>query len=229
VYWLKSEILNYIQDTPCSLEQQVFPKLVAEGRLIGRVYNGFFIDIGIPEDLQRARDHLLDELKKPAAFLDRDGTLNHDHGYTFRIEEFRGIEGAKEAIRQLNDAGYLVFIVTNQAGIARGYYDAAAVDNLHDWMQGELASLGAHVDDIRYCPHHPEGIVPELSIVCDCRKPKTGMLISLIEQWHPDLSRSFMLGDSDKDVEAGAAVGLRSKKIDPSFIEYEVKIFIEPH
>jgi D,D-heptose 1,7-bisphosphate phosphatase len=229
VYWLKSEILNYIQDTPCSLEQQVFPKLVAEGRLIGRVYNGFFIDIGIPEDLQRARDHLLDELKKPAAFLDRDGTLNHDHGYTFRIEEFRWIEGAKEAIRQLNDAGYLVFIVTNQAGIARGYYDAAAVDNLHDWMQGELASLGAHVDDIRYCPHHPEGIVPELSIVCDCRKPKTGMLISLIEQWHPDLSRSFMLGDSDKDVEAGAAVGLRSKKIDPSFIEYEVKIFIEPH
>ncbi len=229
VYWLKSEILNYIQDTPCSLEQQVFPKLVAEGRLIGRVYNGFFIDIGIPEDLQRARDHLLDELKKPAAFLDRDGTLNHDQGYTFRIEEFRWIEGAKEAIRQLNDAGYLVFIVTNQAGIARGYYDAAAVDNLHDWMQGELASLGAHVDDIRYCPHHPEGIVPELSIVCDCRKPKTGMLTSLIEQWHPDLSRSFMLGDSDKDVEAGAAVGLRSKKIDPSFIEYEVKIFIEPH
>ena len=84
-------------------------------------------------------------------------------------------------------------------------------------------------DDIRYCPHHPEGTVPELSIVCDCRKPKTGMLTSLIEQWHPDLSRSFMLGDSDKDVEAGAAVGLRSKKIDPSFIEYEVKIFIEPH
>jgi len=229
VYWLKSEILNYIEDTPCSLEQQVFPKLVAEGRLIGRVYNGFFIDIGMPEDLQRARDNLLDDLKKPAAFLDRDGTLNHDHGYTYRIEEFRWIDGAKAAIKLLNDAGYLVFIVTNQAGIARGYYDAAAVDTLHDWMQDELATVGAHIDDIRYCPHHPEGTVPALSIICDCRKPGTGMLLSLIEQWHPDLSRSFMLGDSDKDVDAGEAVGLRSKKIEPSFILYEVQNFIEPH
>jgi D,D-heptose 1,7-bisphosphate phosphatase len=229
VYWLKSEVLNYIDITPCSLEQQVFPKLVAEGRLLGRVYNGFFIDIGIPEDLQRARDHLLDDLKKPAAFLDRDGTLNHDQGYTYRIEEFRWMEGAKAAIKLLNDAGYLVFIVTNQAGIARGYYDAAAVETLHDWMQDELAAVGAHFDDIRYCPHHPEGKVPELSIVCDCRKPGAGMLKSLIELWEPNLSRSFMLGDSDKDVEAGAAVGLRSKRIESASIVHEVKIFMEQH
>jgi D,D-heptose 1,7-bisphosphate phosphatase len=223
VYWLKSEILNFIEETPCSLEQQVFPKLVAEGRLIGRVYHGFFIDIGIPEDLQKARDHLLDNLQKPAAFLDRDGTLNHDHGYTYRIEEFRWIEGAKTAIRQLNDAGYLVFIVTNQAGIARGYYDAAAVETLHDWMQGELATVGAHFDDIRYCPHHPEGTVPEFAIACDCRKPATGMLKSLIKQWSPDISRSFMLGDSDKDAQAGAAVGMIGRKIEPSAILSEVR------
>jgi len=229
VYWLKSEIVNYIEDTPCSLEQQVFPKLVAESRLIGRVYKGFFIDIGIPEDLQRARNTLRADLRKPAAFLDRDGTLNHDHGYTYRIEEFRWIEGAKAAIKLLNDAGYLVFIVTNQAGIARGYYDAAAVDTLHSWMQDELATVGAHIDDIRYCPHHPEGMVPELSIICECRKPGTGMLVSLIKQWHPDLSRSFMLGDSDKDVEAGEAVKIRSKKIESSFIVNEVQNFIEPH
>jgi len=223
VYWLKSEILNYIEDTPCSLEQQVFPKLVAEGRLIGRVYNGFFIDIGIPEDLQRARDNLLDDLKKPAAFLDRDGTLNHDHGYTYKIEEFRWIEGAKGAIKQLNDAGYLVFVVTNQAGIARGYYDAAAVETLHQWMQGELAIVGAHIDDIRYCPHHPEGTVPELSIICECRKPRAGMLKSLIEKWKPEISRSFMLGDSDKDAQAGASVGILGKKIKPASILNEVK------
>jgi len=229
VYWLKSEIVNYIEHTPCSLEQQVFPKLVAESRLIGRVYKGFFIDIGIPEDLQRARNTLRADLRKPAAFLDRDGTLNHDHGYTYRIEEFRWIEGAKAAIKLLNDAGYLVFIVTNQAGIARGYYDAAAVDTLHSWMQDELATVGAHIDDIRYCPHHPEGMVPELSIICECRKPGTGMLVSLIKQWHPDLSRSFMLGDSDKDVEAGEAVKIRSKKIESSFIVNEVQNFIEPH
>jgi D,D-heptose 1,7-bisphosphate phosphatase len=223
VYWLKSAMLDFIGDTPCSLEQEVFPKLAAEGRLIGRSYDGFFIDIGIPEDLQRAREHLLINLKKPAAFLDRDGTLNRDDGYTYRIEEFQWIDGAKTAIRQLNDAGYLVFIVTNQAGIARGYYDAGAVEALHDWMQGELATVGAHFDDIRYCPHHPEGTVPELSIVCDCRKPRTGMLKSLIEQWHPDISRSFMLGDSDKDAQAGAAVGVISKKISPASILSEVR------
>jgi D,D-heptose 1,7-bisphosphate phosphatase len=223
VYWLKSEVLGFIGDAPCSLELDVFPRLVAEGRLVGRTYHGFFIDIGIPEDLQRAREHLLDDLKKPAAFLDRDGTLNHDDGYTYKVEEFQWFDGAKEAIKNLNDSGYLVFIVTNQAGIARGYYDAAAVDKLHIWMQLELSELGAHFDDIRYCPHHPEGTVPELSIVCDCRKPSAGMLSSLIEQWSPLISSSFMLGDSDKDVQAGTAVGLLSKKIPPSSILSEVK------
>jgi D,D-heptose 1,7-bisphosphate phosphatase len=228
VYWLKSEVLRYIADLPCSLEQQVFGQLVAEGRLIGRRYNGFFIDIGMPEDLQRARHHLLDNLKKPAAFLDRDGTLNHDQGYTHRIEEFQWMEGAQSAIKLLNDAGYLVFVVTNQAGIARGYYDAAAVDTLHDWMQGQLAAIGAHIDDFRFCPHHPEGTVPALAIVCDCRKPGTGMLKSLIKQWQPEMSHSFMLGDSDKDAQAGAAVGMLGKKIEPASILSEVKAILSP-
>jgi D-glycero-D-manno-heptose 1,7-bisphosphate phosphatase len=160
---------------------------------------------------------------KPAAFLDRDGTVNYDDGYTYRIEEFRWVEGAKEAIKQLNDAGYLVFLVTNQAGIARGYYAAADVDNLHEWMQRELADIGAHLDDIRFCPHHPQGAVPELSHVCDCRKPGTGMLTSLIDQWNPDLSKSFMLGDADKDAEAGTAVGVKGRKIPTGALRAEVE------
>jgi D,D-heptose 1,7-bisphosphate phosphatase len=226
VYWMKSELLEYIHDTPCSLEQQVFPELARAGRLIGRRYRGFFIDIGIPEDLQSARDHLTTQLRKPAAFLDRDGTLNHDDGYTHKIEDFRWIDGAKLAIRKLNDAGYLVFVVTNQAGIARGYYDANAVDTLHAWMQGELAHMGAHIDDIRYCPHHPDGNLPEFSIPCDCRKPNSGMLKSLIAHWDPDLSASFMLGDSDKDVQAGTAVNIHSRKITPSLLLPTVEAII---
>ncbi len=213
VYWLRRGALDLITETPCSLENDIFPRLAASGRLVGRDYTGFFIDIGIPEDLQRAREQLTDCLRKPAAFLDRDGTLNHDAGYTYRIEEFRWVDGAKEAIRRLNDAGYLVFIVTNQAGVARGYYDADAVDALHDWMQQELAQVGAHFDDLRYCPHHPEGSVPGLSITCDCRKPGTAMLESLKARWEPDLSRSFMLGDADKDAEAGTAAGITGHKV----------------
>lgn len=223
VYWMKSKILDYVEDMPCSLEQAVFPKLADDERLVGRIYRGYFIDIGIPEDLQDARAHLTENLRKPAAFLDRDGTLNHDDGYTHKIEEFRWIDGAATAIRKLNDAGFLVFIVTNQAGIARGFYDSAAVDALHEWMTIELAKVGAHIDDIRYCPHHPDGTIPELSISCDCRKPNIGMLTSLIAQWDPILSHSFMLGDTDKDAEAGATAGMLSKKIAPSTILNEVE------
>lgn len=226
VYWLKSALLDSITASPCSLEQDVFPLLAAQGRMTGRVYNGFFIDIGIPEDLQRARVHLTDCLRKPAAFLDRDGTLNHDDGYTHKIEEFRWMSGAKAAIRTLNDAGYLVFVVTNQAGIARGFYDAAAVEMLHRWMQDELALEGAHIDDFRFCPHHPEGTVPELAIECSCRKPRSGMLTSLIKHWEPDTRRSFMLGDSDKDAEAGNAIGIRGMKIDPSQLLQEINHLI---
>lgn len=223
VYWLKSSLLDYVGPHPCSLEQAVFPQLAKEGRLVGRIYQGYFIDIGIPEDLQAARTHLADSLRKPAAFLDRDGTLNHDDGYTHRIEDFRWIDGARTAIKKLNDAGFLVFIVTNQAGIARGFYDAASVDALHEWMACELAEVGAHIDDIRYCPHHPEGTVPELAVACDCRKPNVGMLKSLIAQWDPIISRSFMLGDTDKDAEAGAAAGILGKKIAPSQLLNEVE------
>jgi len=227
VYWLRAGILDAIEDTPCSLEKDIFPGIAASGRLVGRRYRGFFTDIGIPGDLQRARDNLTQSLRKPAAFLDRDGTLNHDDGYTYKISEFRWMDGAKEAIKRLNDSGYLVFVVTNQAGIARGYYDAEAVKALHDWMQSELRTQGAHLDDIRFCPHHPDGSIPELSIACDCRKPRPGMLNALIEQWDPIISGSFMLGDSEKDVQAGAAAGLRAVRIAPATLLAEVQKLIQ--
>lgn len=159
---------------------------------------------------------------RPAAFLDRDGTLNVDTGYTYQIEDFQWLAGAKTAIKRLNDAGYLVFLVSNQSGIARGFYDCAAVDRLHQWMQDELAAAGAHIDDIRYCPHHPEGNIPALSIRCDCRKPGPGMLNDLIRQWQPDLNKSFILGDAERDAQAGHAVGIIGKKISPGSILQEV-------
>lgn len=223
VYWLRHAALDAIGETPCSLEQEVFPALVAAGQLMGREYTGYFIDIGIPDDLETARAGLLDALRKPAAFLDRDGTLNHDEGYTHRIEDFRWTDDAMRAIRLLNDRGFLVFVVTNQAGIARGYYGPAEVEALHDWMQAELAAVGAHVDEFRYCPHHPEGSVPELSIVCDCRKPETGMLEYLCSRWRPVLEKSFMIGDAEKDAEAGRRMGITGRQIDPADLLAEIQ------
>ncbi len=226
VYWLRRAALDAIATTPCSLEQDVFPALVSRGKLMGREYSGYFIDIGIPEDLEAARAGLTQALRKPAAFLDRDGTLNHDDGYTHRIEGFRWVDGAKEAIRLLNDRGYLVFVVTNQAGIARGYYKAEDVERLHAWMQAELATVGAHVDEFRYCPHHPDGEIPELAISCACRKPGTAMLEDLVARWNPLLGQSFMVGDAPKDAQAGQRMGITGKQIDPDRLLGEVRALL---
>ena len=222
VYWLNSQILDSIEGSSSSLEQQVFPKLIASDRLIGRRYQG----LHLARDKKIAIEAFSNRPGKPAVFLDRDGTLNQDTGYTSRIEDFHWLDGAKAAIKKLNDAGYLVFLVSNQSGIARGYYDHAAVDRLHQWMQDDLAASGAHFDDIRCCQHHPEGIVPELAVSCDCRKPKPGMLQSLIKQWQPDLDNSFMLGDAERDAQAGKAAGVTGKKISPGSILQEVEAMI---
>lgn len=213
IYWLKRELVEWIPDGRVSLEQEVFPRLAVGAKLVGRAYQGFFIDIGIPQDLARARQSLVESLRKPAVFLDRDGTLNHDAGYTYRIEDFRWIEGAPAAIKRLNDAGYLVFVVSNQAGIARGYYDRAAVERLHGWMQEQLRRLGAHIDAIRICPHHLEGKIAALAVDCACRKPKPGMLLDLIDAWQPQLEQSLMLGDRPSDCAAGSAAGVPARLV----------------
>jgi D-glycero-D-manno-heptose 1,7-bisphosphate phosphatase len=146
---------------------------------------------------------------KPAAFLDRDGVLNVDHGYVHRIEDWQWMPGARQAVKRLNDAGYLVFVVTNQSGIARGYYDEAAMRRLHDWVRSDLATIGAHIDDIRHCPHLPDGSVEAYRRDCACRKPGPGMFLDLLASWPVDKARSFAIGDKKRDVEAAEAAGIR--------------------
>lgn len=151
---------------------------------------------------------------RPAAFLDRDGVLNVDHGYTHQPEQLEWIDGAPEAVRLLNEAGYFVFVVTNQSGIARGYFDEDAVKSFHGHMQKTLAAFGAHVDAFYYCPHHPNGTVRSLAIRCRCRKPGPGMLEQAAEEWPIDLSTSFMIGDKDEDIAAASAFKIRGIKFD---------------
>ena len=150
------------------------------------------------------------ERVRPAAFFDRDGVLNHDTGYVSRPEHFHWREGAIAAIRELNQSGYLVFVVTNQAGVAHGYFDEPAVRALHHWMADNLSRQNAHIDAFYYCPHHPEGRRTEYAIACECRKPKPGLLLAALRDWQVDAKSSFLIGDKDSDVAAANAAGIRA-------------------
>lgn len=143
-----------------------------------------------------------------AIFFDRDGTLNVDVHYLHDPADFVWTEGAVEAIRWANERGYLVIVVTNQSGIARGYYGEDSVRRLHDWMNSELARQGAHIDAFYCCPHHPAGTVPAYTRVCDCRKPAPGMLLRAITEHEIDPAASLMIGDAASDVAAAEQAGV---------------------
>ena len=147
--------------------------------------------------------------RKPAVFFDRDGVLNIDSGYTYRQQDFAWMPGAIETIRYFNDLGYYVFVVTNQSGVARGYYSEQDIDILHEFMNAELKKHGAHVDAFYYCPHHPQGEVERYCIVCNCRKPATGMLVQAFQEWNVDLEKSLLIGDKISDIQAAEAIGIK--------------------
>jgi D-glycero-D-manno-heptose 1,7-bisphosphate phosphatase len=209
VYCARTSWLRSLPVKPSSLERDVFPALAEEGRLLGMVREGFFTDIGTPASLAAAQDAVAAWRRKPCAFLDRDGVINVDTDYVHTPEEFRFMPGMPEAIQLLNDAGWLVVVVTNQAGIGRGRYTEAEFAAFTSWIDERLAETGAHVDATYHCPHHPTAAVGEYLRECECRKPAPGMLLHAIAEWEPDVSRSFLLGDSPTDLEAAATAGVR--------------------
>jgi D-glycero-D-manno-heptose 1,7-bisphosphate phosphatase len=153
-------------------------------------------------------------MQERALFLDRDGTLVHPHHYPTRPEDLRLYDGVGHELRLLQQAGFRLVVITNQSGLARGYFDADALRAMHDHLTRELAELDVQLDRIYFCPHHPEGTIAELSIDCDCRKPRPGMLLRAAADLAIDLRRSWFVGDILDDVEAGNRAGCRTILVD---------------
>ncbi len=149
-------------------------------------------------------------MKNKAVFLDRDGVINEDYGFVHRIEDFHIYPEVFPALKKLQKAGYKLLIVTNQSGIAVGYYTEEDFKKLTKHMLLVFEKEGIKIDKVYYCPHHPEGIIPELTMKCDCRKPESGMIRQGIKEFNIDPSRSFLIGDKENDIKAAHKEGIKA-------------------
>lgn len=193
-----------------SFEADALPGLAEAGRLRGLAVDGYFLDIGVPEDFARAQTEIPAFQRRPALFLDRDGVLNLDHGHVGSVDRFDWVEGAREAVALANARGYYVFIVTNQAGIGKGLYTLEDYRAVMDHLREGVVEAGGWIDDVRFCPDHPEAVIEAHRRVSDWRKPAPGMLLDLIARWPVDVENSLMVGDNVSDMEAARAAGVRS-------------------
>jgi D-glycero-D-manno-heptose 1,7-bisphosphate phosphatase len=147
-------------------------------------------------------------MSRAAAFLDRDGVINVDHGYTSRRDQFEWVPGVLLASRRLHEAGYALVVVTNQSGIGRGFYAESDFEILSNWMRAEFAAAGAPLAGVYHCPHHPIDALGPYRTACDCRKPAPGMLLRAARELDLDLASSLMFGDRESDLQAAHAAGV---------------------
>lgn len=207
IYLFHRRLVDRLQPA-CSLEADVMPRLAVDGALRGIQADGYFRDIGVPDDFARAQTEIPRLLHRRALFLDRDGVINVDHGHVGTRDRFEFVPGALDTIRLATRAGWHVFIVTNQSGVARGYYKEEDVHDLLAWIADEARRAGGTVDDARYCPFHEEAVVEAYRRPSDWRKPAPGMLLDLMRVWELEPARCVMIGDQPTDLQAAAAAGV---------------------
>ena len=159
-------------------------------------------------------------MSSTAVFFDRDGTLINDPGYLNHPDQVQLLDGAAEALRELRGLGYRTVVVSNQSGVARGIVTEEMLEKIHGRLRELLAARGATLDKIYYCPYHPEGVIEQYRQESDCRKPKPGMLLAAAREMEIDLGKSWMIGDTERDVEAGRSAGCRTILISTTRSEY---------
>lgn len=222
----KTVLDREIDKEKIDLDRDLLKPLCNTGKMYSYHSTEYVKDMGTPERYAEVtKDYLSGKVahrkltnKQKAIFLDRDGTINRYVGFLRKEEEFELLKSSSEAIKKINQSEYLCIVITNQPVIARGEVTVEELNNIHNKMETLLGYDGAFVDDIFYCPHHPdsgfEGEVKELKIVCDCRKPKPGLFYRAADKYNIDLSESYMIGDSESDVLAGSAAGCKYIRIE---------------
>lgn len=210
------------------LDRQVLKPLCGTGKMFCYDSPEYVKDMGTPDryvevckDFERGTVHKKNlREKQKAVFLDRDGTINKYVGFLRNIDDFELIPGVVEAIRKINLSGHLAIVVTNQPVIARGEITFAALQEIHNKMETLLGQQGAFIDKIYFCPHHPhkgyKGEIPKLKKICDCRKPKPGMILQAVKDLNIDLNQSWMVGDGENDIKAGKSAGCKTVLIGKS-------------
>ena len=201
------------------LDRDMLKPSISNGKIFAYSTPEYIKDMGTPERYAQVTSDIENgivrrknlSVKQKCVFLDRDGTINKSNNFITRPEDLELIDGAADAIKKINDLGYLAIVITNQPVIARGEVDLATLDLINKKMETDLGRQGAYIDDLFFCPHHPDkgfpGERPEYKIDCDCRKPKPGMILKAAEKYNIDLSISYMVGDDMRDVKAGINAG----------------------
>jgi D-glycero-D-manno-heptose 1,7-bisphosphate phosphatase len=200
IYYCNKNLLKKIINQKISLENEIIPNLIKEKKVLGEILkNKFFLDIGTPFYFFKTSKILKKLSKKPAVFFDRDNTLIKDKGYTFKTRDLRFKKNAINAIKYLINKKYYIFLVTNQAGIAKGYFKEKDFINFQEFMRLKMEKKGAYFHDNEYCPYHPDSKLKKYKQTTEIRKPGNMMIRNLENKWLVNKSKSFMIGDSLKD------------------------------
>lgn len=201
IYYINKKFLKYITKDKKSFENHYLKDLILKQKVYGQKFNEKLFDIGTYENLRIANKILPSLFKKPAIFLDRDGVINYDYGYVHSKSKFKLKKNVLRGLKYLNKLDYYIFIITNQSGIARGYYTEKKFINFQKNVNEDFFKKNIYFHNVLYCPHHVEGKIKKYSIDCSCRKPKTLMLENINKNYDIDLKKSFFIGDKKTDQE----------------------------
>lgn len=199
IYFFNKKIFSFVKDKSQSLENDIIPKLIKKRKIVGKIYKNFFLDIGTPKYFKKSSVLLKKHFKRPAAFLDRDGVINYDYGYVYKPKNFKFKNGVLKTLKHLIKKNYYIFVITNQAGIARRIFSENDFFKLHRYLKNKLSSKNIFFNEVKYSPYHPEGKMKKYKKRSSYRKPGNLMIKDIFKNWLIDKKNSFMIGDKNSD------------------------------